>query len=680
MESKNFGVQVEDVSFIINAITNMYSDIMGSIVREIASNCRDAAPDKTFIVGVDEREVYFRDFGTGMSREFMLNDYLSVGKSSKRNEASSLGSFGFGRISVLAYVDSYFVTTCHGGHKTKYLVTKDGLAPSITVLETEETDEVGTLVGFLFASRDRLAWHSAIMKHTAYFQNCELHLGVVVKTKHQTFEHDGAVLKQNQYVEGFHFVVGECLYPIDKKQLDLNGRNSLSGCNVGLYIPIEEGFRPTPSRESMVYTEEFKKYVVEKLSILNNHFEQLLLAETRQFKIIEYISTEKFKPDIEIALTYRIQKDTREILLEKKKIDWSYSPSPSFFYQRITKGNWSVDKFVVCPQTIPRGFGFIKTDREHIFVKREPADKFPLKQLGGMVLDDKSNPTDVKVEDELKRRQAILDEYFEELEREPNYIKWDDYVASLNMSKSKVVSTKKEGINYLRVAMTKSNNYVVDKHDFTYDALMKNWHHVCVGTADQTKFDILECFSHLSKKNSVWLLPNKTQLNELRTVLTHKIFDMSELTTTKNPILTRVYHQIKIDEAVELTGIRSCTSYQVHSLVRKIDPDFCEVLMAQPFKITQEAREAVIEAALTLDIPDPVILPELEARRNIFHLLLYAKPSGYGSDKLSDLFIDQFEFYFHAKLASNRKETRLSKIINSPTNDPVEELELCFDD
>lgn len=679
MESHNFGVQIDDVSFIINAITNMYSDPIGSIVRELASNCRDADRDKTFIVGMEGREVYFRDFGIGMSREFMLSDYLSVGKSTKRKDSSAIGSFGFGRISVLSYVDSYFVTTCHGGTKTKYLVTKDGLTPSISVLEMEETTEVGTMVSFLHHMGDGAKWQTAIRGHTSYFQNCELHIFSPVRVEHHSYEHGGAILKYSPNISTLHLVVGECLYPLDMDQLDIHGTDGFNGAPLGLYIPIEEGFRPVPSRESMVYTEDFKKYVLDKLTVLNSHFDELILLEERQFKIMEYLSTGAFEFNMgEKAMRYKIPGNIRQLLHEKKKIDWTGSLGHYSFYNVISQHPIRPNKFVLCPPIIPRGFAFVKKDTNYVLVRRSGPEPV---QLFSIVDGNRVTLTQEEFATEMKRRQTILNEYYEELEREPNYTSWKNYVASLNIVKKVVARTKKEGIKYLRSSKTQSSRCVVDIHEFSELGLIKAFHYVAVGPQDQVKFDILYCFSELCKKRSIWLLPDKTQLTRLREVLTHKIFDMNDLTTIKNPILTRVYHQIKIKEAVGQTGIRNCAKHNVRSIIEKVDPNFVNLLMGSEFSITPEAREAILEAAESLGIPDPDVLNELKARKNIYDMLTFVRTGTYGKLDITDTFLEEFQFYFNSRLAHNKKQMRLERIVNAhePFNDPVETLELIFE-
>ena len=82
---------------------NLYSDSVGSTVRECASNALDshrrAGVDKPIIVSFGRNdsnnyEFSVEDFGTGLDAEDVKNIISKYGKSTKRNSATELGMMG----------------------------------------------------------------------------------------------------------------------------------------------------------------------------------------------------------------------------------------------------------------------------------------------------------------------------------------------------------------------------------------------------------------------------------------------------------------------------------------------------------------------------------------------------------------------------------------------------------
>jgi HSP90 family molecular chaperone len=82
---------------------NLYSDSIGSTVRECASNALDshrrAGVDKPIVVSLkvnaaNNYEFSVEDFGIGLDAEDVKNIISKYGKSTKRNSANELGMMG----------------------------------------------------------------------------------------------------------------------------------------------------------------------------------------------------------------------------------------------------------------------------------------------------------------------------------------------------------------------------------------------------------------------------------------------------------------------------------------------------------------------------------------------------------------------------------------------------------
>ena len=155
-DKNKFKISGESEGIVIHSLINLYSDPIGSIVREITSNCVDAnrernlklegvfpmSPedkpefwcnkqhveirfiDKNVILGIDASMV-FVDYGVGLSPERVKEVFTVFGGSTKRSNDLEIGGFGLGAKSPLAYVDTFYVKTKHNGVEYYYMIYID---------------------------------------------------------------------------------------------------------------------------------------------------------------------------------------------------------------------------------------------------------------------------------------------------------------------------------------------------------------------------------------------------------------------------------------------------------------------------------------------------------------------------------------------------------------------------
>ena len=135
---------------------NLYSNKIGSIVRELSANALDAhrmsgKENVPFEVTLPGRNGLFvdsgvsfsiRDFGPGLDEEEIYSLYTSYGSSSKRSDSSQIGGFGIGSKSPFAYTDAFTVTSWKHGTMNSYIcfLNGDG-APCIKKIDSGVSDE-----------------------------------------------------------------------------------------------------------------------------------------------------------------------------------------------------------------------------------------------------------------------------------------------------------------------------------------------------------------------------------------------------------------------------------------------------------------------------------------------------------------------------------------------------------
>ena len=153
---------------------NVYSNPIGTVVREITSNCFDSHIEantmkspvviKRFIdKQTNTQYISFIDYGVGMSPDRIDNIYGIYFESTKRVDNTQIGGFGIGGKSPLAYKrstgqgegeydNSFYVITNFDGIKYCYLIFEGADTPVISLLHQAGLSRRRTLA-FLRAGR-----------------------------------------------------------------------------------------------------------------------------------------------------------------------------------------------------------------------------------------------------------------------------------------------------------------------------------------------------------------------------------------------------------------------------------------------------------------------------------------------------------------------------------------------
>lgn len=157
---------IDDSNDVIFSILRdkMYSNKIGAVCREVASNSRDANreaglatmnseiefTDSDAMYGLGDTCIVFRDFGIGITPDRMENVFMKYAASTKRSSNSQTGGFGLGAKTPFAYTDSFIIkTVCDvDGKRMEYvynaIIDKTGKGKMIDLSEAETTANTGT--------------------------------------------------------------------------------------------------------------------------------------------------------------------------------------------------------------------------------------------------------------------------------------------------------------------------------------------------------------------------------------------------------------------------------------------------------------------------------------------------------------------------------------------------------
>nr|DAD57713.1 MAG TPA: HATPase [Bacteriophage sp.] len=135
---------------------DLYANPFRSMIREIVANAHDANRQSGYNGPVEisihkdgvEYYIEIKDHGVGMTYDDMVNIYTTFFKSTKNDSNDSIGGFGIGSKSPLAYADYFIATSVKDSKKNVIMTSKNNDIPSYQVmLENVDTDDAnGTTI------------------------------------------------------------------------------------------------------------------------------------------------------------------------------------------------------------------------------------------------------------------------------------------------------------------------------------------------------------------------------------------------------------------------------------------------------------------------------------------------------------------------------------------------------
>lgn len=199
-ESRQFTIAATGKAFSI-LVSGIYSDAIGSIVREITSNAYDAhirngnpdVPFETRLPNSLNPTFSVRDYGCSMTHEFMMDSYSTLFESSKSGSNNEVGAFGLGAKSVYSYTDAFSITCWLDGEVRSYAVglNTDGI-PAITLVHrAPSTERQGVEVNFAVAAADFQAFNRAFVTTALGYDTPPAVVGGTVVIPHPSFSGTG---------------------------------------------------------------------------------------------------------------------------------------------------------------------------------------------------------------------------------------------------------------------------------------------------------------------------------------------------------------------------------------------------------------------------------------------------------------------------------------------------------
>ena len=257
---------------------NLYSDSIGSTIRECASNALDshrrAGQTKPIVVSFkagdsNNYEFSVEDFGIGLDADDVKNIISKYGKSTKRDSNTELGMMGLGFKAPLAYSSSFYFVCRKDGMERKYMMYEGEDTNTIDLLYEKPTTEAnGVKVIVPVNYHDRGEFKTKIREQLAYFEDVYFDCGDLVDNNFSIFRNELFQFSELASENRLHLCLDNVYYPIDFQKLGLESIYF----PVALRFSLSDGLFPTPNRESIRYTKEGKEIILKKLTDLANFF------------------------------------------------------------------------------------------------------------------------------------------------------------------------------------------------------------------------------------------------------------------------------------------------------------------------------------------------------------------------------------------------------------------------
>lgn len=253
--TKKLGIDPNNIQFIMELLTNIYSDEELAVIREYATNGldaqREAGYDGPILVSTPTRLAPFlkiQDFGVGMSADDLLDMYSEYTGSTKRENADANGFMGIGSKSALAYGNQFSIVSVKDGIKTSASISRaEDNVPSMDIIDESVTDDPnGTEITIPARGYDNFEEKAQNLfkfwaPGTVLINGAEPKRDDIEKMTDRIFFHDG----EDDYV-----VMGNVAYPLDRAHAITD-----RGRKVAVYVTMngDDEVVIHPSREHLIY-------------------------------------------------------------------------------------------------------------------------------------------------------------------------------------------------------------------------------------------------------------------------------------------------------------------------------------------------------------------------------------------------------------------------------------------
>lgn len=319
-EQSSFNILFNAKAFKVLSST-LYSNKIGSIVREISCNAYDAHvaagnADLPFSIHLpDAFAPYFsvKDQGTGLSSSEIREIFTVFFCSTKDTSNDFIGSYGIGSKSVFSYTDQFTVTSIKDGKRTIYsaFISDEGIPKITEMFTSDSTEPNGVEIKMSVKREDYATFAKEVKQQLRFFKVQPLITNGVIQAEPEVeYLIDSKNIRinaKNGYF-GLNIVQGMVGYPLRVENLkdtldstDIELLNNLNNYNACFYFNIGE-ISVTASREAVEYTKTTLENIKQKMKVIRaelaGHVQEQLKQKQTDYERARYLSSSKILMDL----------------------------------------------------------------------------------------------------------------------------------------------------------------------------------------------------------------------------------------------------------------------------------------------------------------------------------------------------------------------------------------------
>lgn len=309
----------------------LYTDRIGSTVREVCSNAWDAQKMKSLATGEPiqpfkvtiptDLEPHFivEDTGPGMPDSVAQDLYSTLGLSTKEDTNDQIGAFGLGSKSPFSVTDTFTVENTHEGITHYYLCFKaeNGLPSLLKTGEKAEEKPSGVKIiipapGYRYVEyKNSLKKQLIMMDPKPVINNIENF--DFIEPKRESINEHGYILSNatdfSLMGRSIYAKMGMVLYPVDTYQVNLGyaGVHQSLPYESALILEFPIGsLEPLPSREGLTYDERTKSNIIDQYNLFEKVYRKLLReqVETKTTPLEAWEEIKRIKRTTGLDLMY----------------------------------------------------------------------------------------------------------------------------------------------------------------------------------------------------------------------------------------------------------------------------------------------------------------------------------------------------------------------------------------
>jgi len=293
------GIAAENTGLALKMVSkNMYSNPIGSFIREITSNAVDSNIDADsdgnvivhFYKEKDFAYIEFKDTGTGMSPELFNNIYMQWFSSTRRGSNQGIGGWGLGSKSPLSYQPNFEITTRSEGMEYHYIYSEgvgNNLPTSDLIFSKETTECNGTTIRVEVKLDDIYKVSEELNIQLSYFNKVYVKNDIsYFNNNFKIYDSEHYRLKNTSrpYGEYMHISLGQVTYPIDWNVM------GLAPIRIPVALRFETGdLDVILNREAINYTDSSIKAIIDKIDLVTDDLLEKYNEQLRFEDLLKYI-------------------------------------------------------------------------------------------------------------------------------------------------------------------------------------------------------------------------------------------------------------------------------------------------------------------------------------------------------------------------------------------------------